>query len=207
MKTAHRHLLGLLLCALLTATHADAWASVPESSVSSPRAVPPASTPTFPAAVVQLDAAASLWRHPIAPHRAPLDHRVTLSAGPQWRIFEATFSLSLAHVGDADIHEAARTRALHLGLGVGARYFADRMVSRLSLGPTILLSRSFRHAPGKVGLFLDWRPAGFRFPRRGTTLEFHPLGLLLQAPILSDVPLAHIVFYAAFSVALRVAAK
>ena len=76
-----------------------------------------------------------------------------------------------------------------LNLGVGVEWFAVRDRVRLSLiaGPSILWFDTSLDSKGSVGLFVDLRPMGLRWPlRHRLALVFDPLSLAMVAPVLGD---------------------
>lgn len=108
----------------------------------------------------------------------PLDVFVSVEHG-FWRGEEGSRDLSVQTLG--------------IGAGFGASYFGGRVRSEIALGPSILLTRSQRDEAGTTGLFVDVRPAGYRwrFGGRGV-LTLHPLTLAFVAPVVEGTPLVYI---------------
>jgi hypothetical protein len=165
------------------------------------------STDTTPgrSGFAQLDVAASIFGKLLVPDRAFSNLTLTFRGGWRGRHVDLSGSVGLMAAGDETIDPGVRNDLLNIGVGVGVRYFADRMRTAVSLGPSILMSQSVRHCPGTTGFFLDVRPAGFRIPLRTMAFEIQPLGFSVLAPILSEVPLVYLVFYTAVAVELRFA--
>lgn len=83
--------------------------------------------------------------------------------------------------------------ALSLGVG-GELRFADGLVrSSLAVGPSLLLFDTQIDKAGHVGVFLDVRPLGLRWPLgRHVTLGLDPLSFAIVAPVLSGIPLVRV---------------
>jgi hypothetical protein len=72
-----------------------------------------------------------------------------------------------------------------LNLGIGVEWFAvqDRVRLSLTAGPSIL----WFDTKGSVGLFVDLRPVGLRWPlAHQLALVFDPLSVAIVAPVLGD---------------------
>jgi hypothetical protein len=84
-------------------------------------------------------------------------------------------------------------QALGVGVGFGASYFGGRLRSEIAAGPSILLTRSQLDEAGTTGLFVDVRPAGYRwrFCRRGG-VSVYPLTLPFVAPVIEGTPLVYV---------------
>jgi len=80
--------------------------------------------------------------------------------------------------------------AFNLGLGGERLYFGDRARTSLAAGLAIKHWGEDLQEAGKLGFFLDVRPAGFRFKLSNSlALVLDPLSVILEAPVLEGIPL------------------
>jgi hypothetical protein len=92
-----------------------------------------------------------------------------------------------------DGSQSLSVQTLDVGAGFGASYFGGRVRSEITLGPSILLTRSQLDEAGTTGLFVDVRPAGYRwrFGGRGV-FSLYPLTLAFVAPVVQGTPLVYV---------------
>jgi hypothetical protein len=77
--------------------------------------------------------------------------------------------------------------ALNIGLGVEWFALHDRVRVGVTAGPSILWFDTAFDSKGTVGLFVDLRPAGLRWPLPyQLALVFDPLSFAVVAPVLGD---------------------
>ncbi|HZH78919.1 MAG TPA: hypothetical protein VEY88_23025 [Archangium sp.] len=79
---------------------------------------------------------------------------------------------------------------LNVGAGAELRVAEDFIRSSITVGPSILLHDTPLDRAGHVGVFIDIRPAAFRWrltPRWLVSLD--PLSFVLVAPVLGGIPL------------------
>ncbi len=89
----------------------------------------------------------------------------------------------------------AKVVAGAVNLGVGADYiYGNGLVrSALVVGPSILAWDTLLDDAGTVGLFLDIRPVGLRWPVHDfLVVGLDPLNLSVVAPVLGGIPLVNI---------------
>lgn len=86
-------------------------------------------------------------------------------------------------------------QTFNVGLGGGVRYFSGGVRTSLTIGPSVLLTRSQTDTPGTTGLFLDFRPTGLRFVLSpDATFELHFLTFNVVVPVFSSLPLVYLSF-------------
>jgi hypothetical protein len=84
-----------------------------------------------------------------------------------------------------------------LNVGVGGEYiYASGLIrSSLAIGPSVLLADTPLDRAGSVGLFLDIRPAGFRFHAHDhLAIGFDPITFSIVAPSLKGIPLFRVIY-------------
>jgi uncharacterized protein (TIGR03382 family) len=80
--------------------------------------------------------------------------------------------------------------ALNLGVGGEYRFLEGFARTSVAVGPSILWYDTALDEKGEVGLFVDVRPLGLRWPLyEGLALAFEPLSFAFVAPVLGDVPI------------------
>lgn len=79
---------------------------------------------------------------------------------------------------------------LNVGVGMGLRYFDDRVRSSVSAGTSTMLFDTALLSSGDTGVFAEVQPIGIRW-RLGDdwALEAHPLMFVFSAPGLTGIPL------------------
>lgn len=98
-----------------------------------------------------------------------------------WRDDEGVDSLSI--------------QTMNVGVGVGLSYFERHMRASLAIGPSILLTPSQLDDAGAVGIFLDLRPAGFRWPvGEHVVVELNPLTFAIVMPTMTGIPLLYFTY-------------
>lgn len=89
-------------------------------------------------------------------------------------------------------------QTLDLGIGAGYSYFGGHMRAVAIAGASVLLTGSQMDDPGTTGLFLDIRPAGFRWTAGDrAVIEIHPLTFALVMPTLTGIPLVYLSYRSA----------
>ncbi|MCP4133071.1 MAG: hypothetical protein GY754_19045 [bacterium] len=95
--------------------------------------------------------------------------------------------------------------ACNLGIGAEFIYFEGRGVSSLGAGPAIKITDNVLKEAGEVGFFIDLRPVGIRFKlNESIFLNFDPLTLNIEAPVLSGIPLVVLEFRSIFSLEIKI---
>lgn len=127
-------------------------------------------------------------------------------------IFSGTFSYCLrggyrwsglgvfVHIEHNMWHATEFENRLDLGalnIGIGCEYlYADGLIrSSLAIGSSVLLESTPVDRAGSVGLFLDARPAGFRFEvHDNLAIGLDPIAFSIVAPSLAGVPLFRVIY-------------
>lgn len=79
---------------------------------------------------------------------------------------------------------------LNLGAGTSYCFFECRARTSLVGGMTVLLMNTDNDEPGTVGIFLDFRPAAYRWPLwQQLSLVVDPLSFVFLMPVLDRIPL------------------
>ena len=83
--------------------------------------------------------------------------------------------------------------AVNIGVG-GDFVYADGFIrTALAVGPSILAFDTLLDDAGSVGVYLDFRPAGFRWAFTDVFLiGLDPLNFALVAPVLDRIPLVYV---------------
>lgn len=83
--------------------------------------------------------------------------------------------------------------AVNIGIGAELTYYRGRIRTSLALGPSILAFDTALDPAGTVGLFLEFRPVGLRWPiHEYLAVGVDPISFALVAPVLSGIPLIRI---------------
>jgi len=85
--------------------------------------------------------------------------------------------------------------AFNIGIGCEYVYAGGLIRSSLAIGPSVLLEDTPLDRAGSVGLFLDARPAGFRFQAHDNlVIGIDPISFSIVAPSLKNIPLFRVVY-------------
>jgi len=82
--------------------------------------------------------------------------------------------------------------ALSIAMVVAKLHLDGRVRTTLSAGPSVLLFDTGLDRRGNVGLYLELRPLGIRWPRPRATVVLDPLTFAVVAPVLTNIPLVQI---------------
>lgn len=89
--------------------------------------------------------------------------------------------------------------AVNLGIGGDVLYGQRFMRTSVTLGPSILATKTELDPAGSVGIFLDVRPMGLRWKVLDTmTLCLDPLTFSVVMPVFEGIPLVRIQYRTAF---------
>ncbi|MDH5671974.1 MAG: hypothetical protein OEZ06_07470 [Myxococcales bacterium] len=113
--------------------------------------------------------------------------------GPRWAnwgIFaHVEHDLWLATEFESDVVAGA----VNLAIGGEHLYYGRGVRTSLALGASILAYDAALDKAGNVGLFVDFRPVGLRFPlTHALSLGLDPLTLTIVAPVLTGVALVQV---------------
>lgn len=128
---------------------------------------------------------------------------VGIRAGYRWESWDVFGVVDQVFWFDPDLAGSADP-ILNIGAGVGLRHVGGHIRSSVRAGTSLLMFDTRLTEAGKMGAFVEVRPAGFRLPVADAwTVEFHPLGFVLSSPVLTQIPL----FDASYRTSLAVEAK
>ncbi|MFK8002149.1 MAG: hypothetical protein AB8H86_21320 [Polyangiales bacterium] len=92
---------------------------------------------------------------------------------------------------------------LNLAAEYTRTFFSDVIAVSLAAGPSILLTDTLLDDAGSVGLFVELRPAGFRWRMKHVNIGLDPLSFTLVAPVLGALPLVRVQYRTTLTVEFR----
>lgn len=92
---------------------------------------------------------------------------------------------------------------LNLAAEYTRTFFSDVVAVSLAVGPSILLTDTLLDDAGSVGLFIDLRPAGFRWRMTHVNIGLDPLSFTVVAPVLGALPLVRVQYRTTLTVEFR----
>ncbi|MFT5352826.1 MAG: hypothetical protein ACI9KE_000023 [Polyangiales bacterium] len=82
-------------------------------------------------------------------------------------------------------------------------FFSDVVAASLAAGPSILLTETLLDDAGSVGLFVELRPAGFRWRTKHINIGLDPLSFTIVAPVLGALPLVRVQYRTTLTLEFR----
>jgi hypothetical protein len=118
-----------------------------------------------------------------------------IKAGWRWKNLGVFFQFEHNLWVTSELEMGVKQGAVNLGIGLEVNYLHGYVRTSIAAGPSILLFNTAVDRAGSVGLFIDLRPIGLRWPiKRYFAITFDPMSFAMVAPALDRVPLLMIQF-------------
>jgi len=113
-----------------------------------------------------------------------------LRAGYRWENWSVFVQVEQNMWRAMELEHKVDQGALNIAVGAEISYLGGYVRSSLAMGPSVLMFETLLDDPGEVGVFLDFRPVGLRWPI--TTwfgIAADPISFAVVAPVLDAIPL------------------
>lgn len=118
-----------------------------------------------------------------------------IKAGWRWKNLGVFFQFEHNMWVTSELEMGVKQGAVNLGIGLEVNYLNGYVRTSIAAGPSILLFNTAVDRAGSVGVFIDLRPIGLRWPiKRHFAITFDPMSFALVAPALDRVPLLMVQF-------------
>lgn len=132
-----------------------------------------------------------------------LTYGAALRAGVRRGSNQLTFVVDYSGWQSLEDRSVITFGALNLAAEYTRTFFGDVVAMSLAAGPSILLTDSILDDAGSVGLYIELRPAGFRWRFKHVNIGLDPLSFTVVAPVLGALPLVRVQYRTTVSVEFR----